>query len=77
MNRITLSDFGGGMVQRVSPNDYKQGEWGYLSGFVPEDDRTLRSQWPIQSVGNSGDENSRDWLKGGSVGTVEIGRAHV
>jgi len=78
MQRVTLSDFTGGMVQRISPDDYNKGEWGYIEGFVPENDRTLRSQWGIQSVGNNGpaaasgsDDNARNWLANGTTGAID------
>lgn len=58
MKKLTLSNFSGGMVQRISPDDYTPGEWGYLQGFVPEDDKTIRSQWGIQSIGGE----AREWV---------------
>lgn len=58
MKKISLTNFSRGMVQRISPDDYTSGEWGYLQGFVPEDDKTIRSQWGIQSIGGE----AREWV---------------
>ena len=58
MKKITLSDFSGGMIQRVAPDDYAAGEWGALLGFVPDGDKSIRSQWPIQSIGGTTDESA-------------------
>ena len=72
------------MVQRTSPDDYKKGEWGYLQGFVPENDTTMRSQWPIQSVGNFGpdgasgsDDDARNWKPDGRDGTEPVDTSDV
>jgi hypothetical protein len=78
MQRVTLTDFIGGMVERISPDDYNKGEWTWLEGFVPENDRTIRSQWALQSIGNygpgdaeGGAKSARNWLAGGIDGNID------
>ena len=66
MKKLSLSDFTGGMVQRISPEDYNAGEWGLLKGFVPEDDKSIRSQWGIQNVGAV----AESWTENGAIGGV-------
>lgn len=58
MKKYTISDFSGGMVERISPDDYKPGEVGRMYGFVPEDDQSIRTQWPIQSIGSGSSEDT-------------------
>ena len=63
MKKISITDFSSGMVQRTAPDDYKPGEVGYMYGFVPEDDQSIRSQWPIQSMGLDNVEgNLGEWI---------------
>lgn len=53
MGNISITNFSAGMVQRTSPEDYNTGEVGKLVGLVLENDGLLRSQWPIQTIGNT------------------------
>jgi hypothetical protein len=66
MKKLVLSDFTGGMIQRISPEDYAPGEWGLLRGLIPDDDKRVRSQWGIQSVGVP----ANDWTENGQIGGV-------
>ena len=64
MKKLVLTDFTGGMIQRVSPEDYATGEWGLLKGLIPEDDKRVRSQWGIQYVGGV----TETWLEPAALG---------
>ena len=67
MKRITLNDFSGGMLQRISPDDYEKGQWGWLQGFVPENATTIRSQWPIQTMANEEGTTAENWSPDGNM----------
>jgi hypothetical protein len=51
MQRISLTDFTGGLQESLSPDDFSSRQWAQLKGFVPRDDNTFESQWALQRVG--------------------------
>ena len=51
MQKITISDFSGGIQEAYSPDDFTERQWSILRGVVPRDDVTFESQWPAQMVG--------------------------
>jgi hypothetical protein len=51
MQKLTLSQFNGGIHEATGPRDFSQGEWSKLEGLVFEDPTRLESQWPVQSIG--------------------------
>lgn len=52
---IDLKDFAGGIKEdnNLSPADFTPRQWAQLRGFVLEDEVSIRSQWPLQSIGNA------------------------
>jgi len=72
MKKLVLSDFTGGMIQRISPEDYATGEWGLLKGLIPEDDKRVRSQWGIQYVGDTAEEWTEDATPGGTLNDEHV-----
>ena len=51
MQKLTLSQFGGGLQESTGPRDFAQGEWSKIKGFVFESPTRLESQWPVQRIG--------------------------
>ena len=52
MNKFTITDFSGGILESNNPSDFKGSTWSKLKGFVPRNSYTMESQWPIQSIGD-------------------------
>jgi len=70
MEKITISDFSGGMLESKNPNDFAKGKWSELKGFIPRDLNTMESQWPAQRIGGL----SASWRENGSSGTYNTSR---
>lgn len=51
MNKLTLSDFSGGIQEASGPGDFTERQWSQLKGFVPESEVSFVSQWPAQIIG--------------------------
>lgn len=54
MQKISLSDFSGGLQEATGPNDFTARQWSELKGFIPTSEVVLESQWPAQQVGSDG-----------------------
>lgn len=50
MQKLTLSQFSGGLQEATAPRDFAEGEWSKLRGFVYDSPTRIESQWPIQTV---------------------------
>lgn len=50
MQKLTLSQFGGGLQESTGPRDFAQGEWSRIKGFVFESPTRLETQWPSQTI---------------------------
>ena len=53
MQKLTISDFSGGIQEALSPDDFTQRQWSQLKGVVAVNQSTFKSQWPLQKVGNA------------------------
>jgi len=51
MQKLTLSDFSGGIQEATGPGDFTKRQWSQLKGFVPESEVSFVSQWPCQQIG--------------------------
>lgn len=51
MNKLTLSDFSGGIQEASGPGDFTERQWSQLKGFIPESEVSFVSQWPAQIIG--------------------------
>jgi hypothetical protein len=58
MQKITISDFSGGIQEAISPDDFTSRQWAELVGVVPRDETTFTTQWPAQRLGNITDVNA-------------------
>jgi hypothetical protein len=54
MQRIDLLDFSGGISEQYSIDGFTNRQWSKIKGFILDSDYTLRSQWPLQSIGELG-----------------------
>lgn len=54
MQKITLSDFSGGIQEATGPGDFTERQWAKLKGFIPQSEAVFESQWPAQQVGSDG-----------------------
>ena len=54
MQRIDLLDFSGGLSEQFSIDGFSNRQWSKIKGFILDTDYTLRSQWPLQSIGTFG-----------------------
>lgn len=54
MQKISLSDFSGGLQEATGPNDFTPRQWSEIKGFLPNSEVVLESQWPAQQVGADG-----------------------
>lgn len=54
MRTTDLADFSGGIREVAAPGDFTDRQWAQLKGFVITDESQIRSQWPIQKVGDEG-----------------------
>lgn len=54
MQKLTVSDFAGGINESVVPDDFSDRQWAILKGIVPTSDTLFESQWAIQTIGTSG-----------------------
>lgn len=57
MQKLTISDFSGGIQESLSPDDFTQRQWAQLKGVVPVNQTTFKSQWPAQRLGLEADGN--------------------
>lgn len=53
MQKLTISDFSGGIQESFSPDDFTQRQWAQLKGVIPIDQSTFKSQWPAQRLGTA------------------------
>ena len=51
MNKITLSDFSGGIQEATGPGDFTERQWSQLKGIIPESEVSFVTQWPAQKIG--------------------------
>ena len=58
MQKLTLSQFGGGLQESTGPRDFAQGEWSAIKGFVFESPTRLETQWPSQSISTTSGFNA-------------------
>ena len=54
MQKISLSDFSGGLQEATGPNDFTPRQWSEIKGFLPNSEVVLESQWPAQQIGSDG-----------------------
>ena len=52
MQKITITDFTGGIQEAVSPNDFSPRQWAQLKGIVPSSNVNFETQWAIQTIGS-------------------------
>jgi hypothetical protein len=55
MQKITMSNYAGGIQEASGPNDFSDRQWAQLKGFIPESDAAFESQWACQRIGGTGD----------------------
>lgn len=72
MQRISLTDFRGGLQESLAPSDFTDRQWSQLKGFVPRDENTFESQWPLQRVGNTGNNIVAVYPLQSQVGTFLV-----
>ena len=53
MNKLTLSDFSGGIQEATGPGDFTPRQWSQLKGVVPESEVVFASQWACQQIGTT------------------------
>lgn len=53
VRNVPMSDFSGGQVPRLAASDFSERQWSSIRGLVMEDPTRLRSQWPVQRVGDN------------------------
>lgn len=51
MQKISISQYSGGIQEASGPNDFTDRQWAELKGFIPESDAVFESQWAGQSIG--------------------------
>lgn len=51
MQKITFTDFSGGIQEATGPGDFTQRQWAQLKGIMPENETVFGSQWACQSIG--------------------------
>lgn len=51
MQKITLSDFSGGIQEASGPGDFTERQWAQLKGFIPDSEVSFSSQWAGQKIG--------------------------
>jgi hypothetical protein len=54
MQKITMSNYAGGIQEASGPNDFTERQWSQLKGFIPESDAVFESQWAGQRIGTDG-----------------------
>lgn len=54
MQKITFTDFSGGIQEATGPGDFTGRQWAQLKGIVPENETVFASQWACQSIGSTG-----------------------
>jgi hypothetical protein len=54
MNKLTLTDFTGGLLELTSAEDFSARQWSILKGFVHRGTEVLETQWPVQTLGTGG-----------------------
>jgi hypothetical protein len=54
MQKITMSNYSGGIQEASGPNDFTERQWAQLKGFIPESDAVFESQWAGQRIGIDG-----------------------
>ncbi len=52
VDRLSLDDFSGGYWPKRQAADFSDRQWSHMKGWVFEDERTLRTQWAWQQVGD-------------------------
>ena len=57
MNKITLTDFTGGLQELTAAEDFSSRQWSILKGFVYRNAEVIETQWPVQTVGNTGNSS--------------------
>jgi len=58
MQKITFSDFSGGIQEATGPDDFTSRQWAKLKGIVPTSDRQFETQWAAHVVGTSDTGNT-------------------
>ena len=58
MQKITYSDFSGGIQEATGPDDFTNRQWAQLKGIVPTSDRQFETQWATHIIGTSATGNS-------------------
>lgn len=53
MQKITISDFSGGIQESTVPDDFTERQWAQLKGIIPSSQMNFESQWPMQTVGSA------------------------
>jgi hypothetical protein len=51
VQKITFTDFSGGIQEATGPGDFTQRQWAQLKGIMPENETVFGSQWACQSIG--------------------------
>lgn len=51
MQKITFTDFSGGIQEATGPGDFTQRQWAQLKGIIPENETVFTTQWACQSIG--------------------------
>ena len=74
MRRTDLDDFSGGIREVVAPGDFTERQWSQLKGFIITDESQLRSQFPIQLVGETNNSGFVDLThtSGRAAGTIYL-----
>lgn len=55
MNKISITDFSGGIQESLAPDDFSPRQSAVMKGIVPTNDRTFESQWGFQTIGSFDD----------------------
>lgn len=73
MRTTDLADFSGGLREASAPSDFTEKQWAQLKGFVLTDTTRIRSQWPIQKIGDEGSFVDISTLSGRSGARYVVG----
>ena len=73
MQKLTISDFSGGIQESFSPDDFTQRQWSQLKGIIPVDQSTFKSQWPAQRLGSTAADFTAVFPLESPLGTFLVG----
>lgn len=73
MQKITLSDFSGGIQEATGPGDFTERQWSQLKGVIAESEVSFASQWSSQKIGTGTEGFKAVYPLSSPVGTFLVG----